>query len=155
MDPDQTARIMLVLSWQGSYVFSSTFLWKGELSYSPRRRRRRWRHTLVKFFVPPHFISEVLQVWLWNLPYLFTIITSIYRQEYITLSRFLTELWPFFDLESVLSLVKFFVPPHFISKPLEVLLWNWPYLFTITTFINRQEDITLSRFLTELCPFLT
>ena len=56
-------------------------------------------------------------------------------------------------------LIKFFVPIHsefwlsflyqfiFLSKPLQILLWNLHLLFTIITSINRQEYITLSRFL--------
>ena len=65
-------------------IFSSTFwlnitgLW-----------RRRQHHTLFKIFVPIHFYSKPLQIWLRNLQHLFTIITSINRQEYINLSRFL------------------------------------------------------------------
>ena len=51
---------------------------------------------LVKFFVPIYFFKKTLQILLWNLQHLFTIITSINRQENITLSMFLYELLPFF-----------------------------------------------------------
>ena len=47
-----------------------------------------------------HLLSNSLQILLWNLQHLFTVITAINRQEYITLSRFLLELWPFFYLKS-------------------------------------------------------
>ena len=34
-----------------------------------------------------------------------------------------------------------------LSKPLQILLLNLQHLFTIITFFNRQEFITLSRFM--------
>ena len=75
---------------------------------------------LVKFFVPIYFFSKPLHILLWNLQHYFTIITSINRQEYITLSRFLYELLPFFDLEFWLS-----------------------FLYQFTFFSKTTTDITL------------
>ena len=93
-------------------------------------------------------VSKPLQILLWNLQNYFIIITSTNKQEYITLSRFLYELLPFFRI-----LVKFFVLIHFFSKPIQILFWNLQHFFTIITSINRQEYITLSRFLYDLLPF--
>ena len=63
-------------------------------------------YTFIKGFVPHHLCSKPLQILLWNLQYLLIIITYINRQRYINMWRFLSELWPFFDLENTLNLGK-------------------------------------------------
>jgi hypothetical protein len=68
----------------------------------------------VKVCVPPQIFSKSIDVWLWNFAHLFTIMPSNFKQEEVTLSSFLTELCPFFDLEFSLKFayhLKYFQSP--------------------------------------------
>jgi hypothetical protein len=102
------------------------------------------RLTLVKFFVPPHFISKVLL-------YLFTmIINSIYRPNSV---KVFDKIMALFWFRKCIELGFVFRTFHCISKVLKVWVWNWPNLLTILTYINKQEYIYLSVFWQNFAPF--
>ena len=129
-------------------IFSLTFQRKGLLYYSPRRRR--WCHTLVKVFVPILlFVKTITDIAL----KLITLIHHHYLHQQTRVHNSVKVFVRIMALFLLRILVKFFVPIYFFSKPLQIWIRNLHHLFTIITSINRQENITLSRFLDELLPF--
>ena len=83
----------------------------------------------------------VLEFWL-SFLYRFTIINSINRLEYITLSRFLYELWPFFQLRILVKLfctnLLFFKTITDIALKLTTL-FDYHYLQQQTTVHNSVK----------------
>jgi hypothetical protein len=49
--------------------------------------------------------------------------------------------------------IKVFVTPQIFSKPIDIWLRNFAHLFTILSQTYRQEKVTISSILKELCPF--
>ena len=107
---------------------------------------------LVNFFVPIYLFSKPLQIWLRNLRHFFTIITSSNRHEYITLSRFLYELLPFFHLEFWCRFsyhLLFFKTITDIALKLTILI-DFHYFYQQTRVHNSVKMLI---FLLELWPF--
>jgi hypothetical protein len=110
--------------------------------------------TYVKVFVQPQIFLKSIDKWLWNFTHLSTIMNPTCIQNEITLSSILAELCPFFDLKFTFKfayhLEYFQVHWHMVLKhDCEARL------FTIMSPTCKQEDVTLSTILTELCSFWT
>ena len=115
-----------------------------EASYPTHIGQRR-RHTLVKFFV---LRTSLFFITIIDVALKFAILFHyhyLHQQTRIQTCSSVNVSVKIMSLFLLRILVKFFRPPHLFSKPLQIQLIHLQYLFTIITFINRQEYITLSR----------